>query len=95
MSKCINYIFSKSCIFKIYFTYILYIYICQNISDIYLNDAKIYFRFEKLYMSQIYFISMEVSCQLIWKTGFWEKYVIAAIKKKFIRSKICSIKAFG
>ena len=37
--KCRKYIFSKSFIFKIYFTYILYIYIyiCQNISDIYLT----------------------------------------------------------
>ena len=32
MSKCIKYVFSKSCIFKKYFTYI-----CQNIFNIYLK----------------------------------------------------------
>ena len=40
MSKCIKYIFSKSCIFKIYFTYILYIYLPKyiwHIFDIYLT----------------------------------------------------------
>ena len=68
MSKCIKYIFSKSCIFKKYFTYILYIYIyifakiyltyIWSILDIYLNDAKIYFCFQKFYMSHIYLISM-------------------------------------
>ena len=49
MSKCIKYMLAKSCIFKKYFTYILYIY---------LHDAKIYFHGQKLYMLHIYFIPM-------------------------------------
>ena len=31
MSKCIKYIFSKSCTLKKYFTYILYIYLLKYI----------------------------------------------------------------
>ena len=41
-----------------YCIYIIYIYIRQNISDIYSNATKIYFRFQMLYTSHIYFISM-------------------------------------
>ena len=54
MTKCIKYILVKSCIIKIYFTYI------WHILDIYFNDAEIYFRGQKLYISHIYLISMGV-----------------------------------
>ena len=39
--------FSKSCTFKLYFTYILYIYIWQNISDIYLKYTWHIFKWRK------------------------------------------------
>ena len=39
-------------------SHIFYIYIYQNIRDIYLNYAKIYFRCQKFHLSHIYFFSM-------------------------------------
>ena len=47
VKECIKYIFAK-----IYPTYI------WHILDLHLNDAEIYFRGQKLYMSDIYFIFM-------------------------------------
>ena len=82
MSKCIKYIFSKSCLLKIYFTYIIYIYICQNISDIYLNDVKIYFHGQKLCISHIYFISMRAT-------------LIKATTHRRFAKKICGVQGEG
>ena len=48
-------------IFHIYFRYIfakIYLPYIQNILEIYLNDAEIYFRGQKLYVSYMYFISI-------------------------------------
>ena len=55
--------FSKSCIFKIYNIYIfakIYLTHIWHILDISLNYAEIYFHGQKLYMSHLYLISMEV-----------------------------------
>ena len=56
-----KYIYTKSCIIRIYFAYILFMkvrYIRQNIFDIYSKALEIYFRAKKFDMSHIYFIFM-------------------------------------
>ena len=59
MSKYMKYIFAKTCIIRIYFAYIFFRDIHQNIFDIYYSKAlEIYFHAKKLYMSHIYFIFM-------------------------------------
>ena len=78
MSKCIKYIFSKICIFQTYFLYKSEIYspkFIWHILDIYFNDAKVYFRGQKFYMLNIFFISMGDANE----RQFFERYQMATV----------------